>query len=357
MQSQNNNLDFSKHEFYVGIDVHKKSWNVTIRSNSIVLKTFSMNPESEGLKNYMEKNYPKGKYYSAYEAGFSGFNTHRELKQYGFNSIVVSPTDIPTSGKERVTKTDKVDSRKISRELENGNLKGIFIPSLLQQEIRSISRLRYQQVKKQTRIKNQIKSYLDFYGHKLPATPEMKRWSRKFIEYLQNLEFQYSMGKEQLEIYIEELLVIRNRIVQIMLSLKKHCTQYGLDKDIKLLRSVPGVGPITAVTIATEIIDINRFSNSEKFASYFGLVPSTNSSGEKERVLGLTFLFNSYIRSLIIEAAWISIRNDPALTLAFNNFSKRMSKQESIVRIAKKLLNRIYFVLKNNTEYVYAVVK
>jgi len=357
MQLRNSDLDFSNQEFYLGIDIHKKSWNVTIRSNNIALKTFSMNPDPQEITNYMKKNYPKGKYYSVYEAGFSGFHIHRDLNKYGFNSIVVSPTDIPTSGKERVTKTDKVDSRKLSRELENGSLKGIFIPSLLQQEIRSISRLRYQQVKKQTRIKNQIKSYLDFYGHKLPANPEMNRWSRRFIEYLQNLEFQYEMGKEQLEIYIEELLVIKNRIIQIMLSLKKHCAQYGIDKDIKLLRSVPGVGPITAITIVAEIIDINRFSNTDKFASYIGLVPSTNSSGEKEKVLGLTILFNRHIRSLMIEAAWISIRKDPVLTLAFNNYSKRMSNQEAIVRIAKKLLNRIYYVLKNKTEYVCAVVK
>jgi len=43
--------------------------------------------------------------------------------------------------------------------------------------------------------------------------------------------------------------------------------------------------------------------------------------------------------------------------MAFNNYSKRMSKQEAIVRIAKKLLNRIYFVLKNNKEYVCTVIK
>ncbi len=357
MHLQNSELDFSNQEFYLGIDVHKKSWNVTIRSNSIVLKTFSMNPNPKEISNYMKKNYPKGKCFSVYEAGFSGYEAHRNLLKYGFENIVVSPTDIPTSGKERTYKTDKNDSKKLARELENKSLNGIFIPSLLQQEIRSISRLRYQQVKKQTRIKNQIKSYLDFYGHKLPINSEMKHWSRAFIEYLQNLNFQYEMGKEQLNIYLEELFVIRERLVQIMQSLKKYCAQFGIDKDIKLLISVPGVGPITAVTIVTEIIDINRFSNSDKFASYIGLVPSTNSSGEKENVLGLTFMYNRYIRSLLIEAAWISIRKDPALTLVFNNYSARMSKQEAIVRIAKKLLNRIYFVLKNNKEYVCAVVK
>jgi len=288
MHLQNSNLDFSNQEFYLGIDVHKKSWNVTIRSSGIVLKTFSMNPEPKEISNYMEKNYPKGKYNSVYEAGFSGYEAHRALLQYGFENIVVSPTDIPTSGKERIYKTDKIDSKKLARELENKNLKGIFIPSLLQQEIRSISRLRYQQVKKQTRIKNQIKSYLDFYGHKLPKNSEMKHW---------NLKFHYSMGKEQLYIYLEELQIAKKRIIELVASLKKHCIQYGLDNDIKLLCSVPGIGFITAVTIKTEIMDISRFSNTDKFASYIGLVPSTRSSGEKDNILGLTYLYNRYIRN------------------------------------------------------------
>ncbi len=357
MQLQNNDLDFSNQEFYLGIDIHKKSWNVTVRSSNIVLKTFSMNPKPKEISNYMKKNYPKGKYYSVYEAGFSGYAAHRELIKDGFENIVVSPTDIPTSGKERIYKTDKIDSKKLARELENKNLNGIFIPSLLQQEIRSISRLRYQQVKKQTRIKNQIKSYLDFYGHRLPKNSEMKHWSEAFIEHLENLKFHYSMGKEQLYIYLEELQIAKKRIIELVDSLKKHCIQYGIDNDIELLCSVPGIGFITAVTIETEIMDISRFSNTDKFASYIGLVPSTRSSGEKDNVLGLTYLYNRYIRSLIIESAWIAVRKDPALTLAFNNYSKRMSKQEAIVRIAKKLLNRIYFVLKNNKEYVCAVVK
>lgn len=223
--------------------------------------------------------------------------------------------------------------------------------------MRSLSRLRYQQVKKQTRIKNQIKSYLDFYGHRLPQNCEMQHWSRKFIEHLRTLEFNYDIGKEQLEIYIEELLIIRNRILQILILLKKHFRQYELYHFIDLLRTVPGVGFVVATTLYLEIMDIKRFSNNEKFASYIGLVPSTMSSGEKKKVLGLSFQFNRYLRSLLIESAWIAIRKDPALTLAYNNFLIRLSAQEAIVRIAKKLLNRIYYVLKNEKEYVYSVVK
>jgi len=357
MNDQERGLDFNNQDFYLGIDVHKRSWAVTIRSNNIVLKTFSMNPSPKELSDFMKKRYPCGNYYSVYEAGFSGYGMHRELESLGFSNTIVSPSEIPTTGKEKLTKTDEVDSRKLARELEKGTISGIYIPSQLQQEIRSLSRLRHQQVKKQTRIKNQIKSYLDFYGHKLPQNCEMQHWSRKFIEHLRTLEFNYDIGKEHLEIYVAELLVIRNRILQILILLKKYFRQYEKYHILELLRTVPGVGFTVATTLYSEIMDIERFTNNEKFASYIGLVPSTLSSGEKKKVLGLSFQFNQYLRSLLIESAWVAIRKDPALTLAYNNFLIRLSAQEAIVRIAKKLLNRIYYVLKNEKEYVYSVVK
>ncbi|MEW5694284.1 MAG: IS110 family transposase [Candidatus Hydrogenedentota bacterium] len=357
MEKQNKHLDFSNQQFYIGIDVHKRNWTVTIRSNKMVLKTFSMNPDPKELISHMERNYPGGKYYSVYEAGYSGYWIHRELTEKGIKNKVVSPTEIPTSSREKLTKTDKVDSRKLARELGNDSFRGIYIPTVLEQELRSLCRLRYQQVRKQTRIKNQIKSYLNFYGHKLPENCEMKHWSRKFIEHLRELNFEYAMGKEQLEIYIEELITVRTRLTRIIKSIKNHFTEQGKEKEIKLLRSVPGIGFLTAITLLAELITIERFSSIDKLAGYLGLIPSTRSSGEKDNVLGISILGNRYLRYLLIESAWTAIRHDPALTLAYNNYLRRMSKQKAIIRIAKKLLSRIIYVWKNEKEYVYSVVQ
>jgi len=281
---------------------------------------------------------------------------HRELTSLGFNNIIVSPSDIPTSGKERLRKTDKVDSRKLARELSAGNLKGIYVPSLLFQELRGLSRQRYQQTKKLVRIKNQIKSYLNYYGKELPENCELLHWSNQFINHLRTLEFAYEIGKEQLENYIDELLILRKRKLEILQSLKKHLQKHNLYNKIKLLLTVPGISYITATTLLTEIADIHRFNSTDSFASYIGLVPSTNSSGEKDKILGLTVQFNRHLRQLLVEASWIAIRNDPALTLSFANYSKRMCKQKAIIKIARKLLNRIYYVLKNEKEYVCSVV-
>ena len=356
MKQKDNRIDFSNQELFIGIDVHKRSWTVTERMKDLELKTYSMNPSAEELSAHLQKYYPGGNYNSVYEAGFSGYWLHRKLTDLGFNNIIVNPSDIPTSGKERLRKTDIVDSRKLARELSAGNLKGIYVPSILFQELRGLSRQRYQQTKKLVRIKNQIKSYLNYYGQPLPENYEVLHWSNRFIMHLKTLEFSYEIGKEQLTNYIDELVILRKRKLQILQSLKGHLQKHNLYNKIKLLLTVPGISYITATTLLTEIADIHRFKSTDRFASYIGLVPSTKSSGEKEKVLGLSVQFNRYLRQLLVEASWVAVRNDPALALSFTKYSERMCKQKAIIKIARKLLNRIYYVLKNEKEYVCSVV-
>ena len=65
---------------------------------------------------------------------------------------------------------------------------------------------------------------------------------------------------------------------------------------------------------------------------------------------------NKFLRKALIESSWVAARNDPALSLAFNKLCERMKPNEAIIRIAKKILNRIRFVMKNKTKYVPCVV-
>jgi len=351
MNSENKALNFDNQHFFVGIDVHQKSWTVTIRSGKIVLKTFSMNPSVQELSRYMKENYPGGSYQSVYEAGCFGYYIHREMQESGFNNIIAAPTEIPRSEKEKTIKCDPVDSRKLSRELENQSLKGIYIPDVLHQELRSLSRMRYQLSRKQTRIKNHIKSYLTFYGHKYPEHYQMGHWSGRFIEYLQSLEFAYEPGKEQLRIYLEELQTIRGLLTRTTRLLREYCRKYNINDTILLLTSVPGVGFVTAVSTYTEVMDIKRFPDLDRLASFVGLTPTIVSSADKASNLGIKNQHNRYLRSLLIEAAWVAIRRDPALLLSYNNNKKRMCAQKAIIKIARKLLNRIRFVWKNQKEY------
>ncbi len=104
---KNNKLEFRNQRIYVGIDVHKKSWEITIILNGMKVKKYSMNPRPDELHKYLRKHYPGGEYYSVYEAGFSGFWADRVLRELGIKNIIVNPADVPTKSKVRRSKTDR----------------------------------------------------------------------------------------------------------------------------------------------------------------------------------------------------------------------------------------------------------
>ncbi len=149
-----NKLDFSSQSIYVGLDVHKKSWTVSIFSEQCEHKTFTQPPEVDKLVHYLKRNSPGAAYHAVYEAGFSGFWTHDELRDQGVNCIVANPADVPTTNKERTMKRDPTDCRKLARSLRSGELKGIYVPARPKLEDRSLVRTRQSMVKKQTRCKN-----------------------------------------------------------------------------------------------------------------------------------------------------------------------------------------------------------
>ena len=352
MISTNSHVDFTDQNFFIGIDVHKKNWTVTLRHNQMELKTFSMNPSPQALQHYMLRHYPGAHCQSTYEAGFSGFWIHRELEQFGFTNMVIHPGDIPTTHKEKTTKTDKVDSRKLARELENGTLRGIYIPGEFHQQLRSLCRLRYRQLQNLVRVKNRIKGHLYTYGISIPSHDELPHWSGRFIQWLKSLRFSFAPGNEYVRLCLEELEDHKKRLAQTIRLLRTYCKEHGITDKIRFLCSVPGIGFVTAITLYTELIDIHRFSGLDSFASYVGLIPSLHSSGERESQCGLTHRHNRYLRYILVEAAWVAIRKDPVLLCTFNRLTRRMKKQDAIIRIAKKLLSRIAYVWKNETPYV-----
>lgn len=357
MITENKPLEFNNQRFDIGLDVHHKNWTATINWNHMELKTFSLNPDASILAEYMRRNYPGGKYYSVYEAGFCGYSVHRALLAEGIENIIAAPTEIPTSLKEKDIKRDPVDSRKLARELSNGSLKGIYIPSELQQELRSLVRLRAQQVKSQSRLKNQIKSHLHFYGHSLPKNFQLKHWSKDFIDKLRKMEFKYPIGKKHLDIQLDTLIQARDTIAGTLKSIRQFVEYFNLSEIIRLLQTIPGVGFITAITLYSEIIDIKRFGSFDQLAKFCGLVPSVRSSSETIISSKLSRANHRKLREIIIEAAWVAAKKDPALLRCYSDYIKRMSKQEAIIKIAKRLLNRIRYVWLNLKPYVPSVIK
>lgn len=359
METQSNKIDFSNQNIYVGFDVHLKSWKVTIMTEATTYKTFSQDPRPEILNEYLRKHFPGGIYHTAYESGFCGYWIHNKLLSYGIKSNVINPADIPTTDKEKVQKEDMRDSRKIARSLRNGDLTPIYVPTLKTIEDRGLIRTRITLVKDLTRYKNRIKAFIYFHGIEIPQifSKPGSHWSKRFTNWLENIEIEEESGKIALTLLVAESEHLRISILNITRQIKKLSQSEAYNENVVLLRSVPGIGLLTAMAILTELETINRFNNLDKLCSYIGLVPSTHSSGEQDITGDITPRGHSILRTAIIESAWMAIRNDPALLKSYLDYCKRMEPNKAIVRIAKKLISRIKYVLKNKQPYVLSLVQ
>ena len=358
MQEKINEKTFEGQSIYVGIDVHKKDWKVTILTTELLYKTFSAVPQADKLGAYLRSNFPGATYYSAYEAGFSGFWLHKELIKLGINSIVVNPADIPTTDKERKQKEDLRDSRKIAQSLRSGQLKGIYIPKEMVQHDRILMRTRHALIKDLKRSKNRIKSVLFFLGVNYPErfSSSGSHWSKPFMKWLEDLSFEHPTVKAGINAHLDQVKHLRNSVLKITRQIKETSKNVEYKDNVVLLITVPGVGILTAMLLLTELEDITRFKTFENLCSYVGLVPSTASSGESKIDTGITPRRNARLRSALIESAWVAIRNDPALLATYQTLIKRMPGNRAIIRIAKKLLRRMAYVLRKKSAYEKGII-
>ena len=350
-------LNFSGQPIYIGLDVHKKSWSVSIFTKQGEYKSFSQTPKTETLMKYLQHHFPDGQYLSVYEAGYCGFWIHDQLREKGIQNIVANPADIPTQDKERRNKRDRVDCRKLARGLRSGDIQGIYTPPRWKLEDRSLIRTRLSMGRKQGRCKNQIKSMLLFYGVDIPEQREMGHWSRRFIRWIEGIRMQRASGDVALKIHVEELCHLRQIIAKLNRAILALSRTEEYQGWVSLLRTVPGISTLTAMIVLLELSEINRFPSLDQLCTYVGLIPDIQGSGEKEHVGGMTQRGHSYLRWLLVEASWVAVRKDPAMMEAFNEYCKRMKKSKAIIRIARKLLNRIRYVLKNQAEYVPSVIE
>lgn len=350
-------LNFSNQHIYVGLDVHHKQWNVSIVSGNILLGRMSREPNTESLVKYLRTNYPGAEYHCVYEAGFSGFWLYYELREAGIDCIVTNPADIPTTHKEKDRKTDRVDSGKLARCLSYGQLKGIQILDPQSYEHRALLRTREALVKDQTRCKNRIKGLMKFFKIEVKDKDIKSHWSNKYMDYLEQIYTLDVNLKASLNSYLGQLRHLRKEISQITKQIRKLARTEKYSKSVDLLCTIPGISVLSAMILQLEIGNIGLFRNSDRLCSFVGLVPSEHSSGEKKSQGHMTRRGKGVLKKTIIEASWTAIRKDPGLLMVYENLLKRVRGSRAIITIARKMIGRIIFVLKNNEPYKFLPTK
>jgi len=350
-------LDFTGTIIFTGVDVHKKNWRVNIQDSEFELEDFSQNADVVLLYKHLNCKYPGATFKVCYEAGFSGFSAQRWLASQGIDCQLVNAADVATTDKEKRQKTDKIDARKLCEHLQSKKMKGIYVPPLQWEHGRSLVRARARIVSNQTRCKNRIWQLFHFSGLALPKDYEAGQyWSRNFVKELQATDCGTEELKITLGLYIKDFLQTRALLLEATKAIGNLSKQSEYQKGIALLRSIPGVGEINAAVILFELRDVSRFKRFDNLCSYAGLVPNTSDSGETKKTKGITNRSNHYLRTALIESSWSVVRKDPALLMKYKMYCRTMEKNKAIIRIAKHLLSRINYVLKNKKEYVSGVV-
>ncbi len=334
-----------KEKIYVGIDVHKKTYSVTILGECIEKKRVSMSASPNALITFLETTYSSKEINTAYEAGFCGFHLHRQLENAGIKNIIVNPASIEIAANQRV-KTDKKDSNKIAEHLSQRRLKGVRVPTLKEESKRLLTRTRSQLIVQRVRTGNQIKSKLFLFG--LIDCNDENVMSKKYLEHIKTLNL-----NEELRIAIDCLsniwLYLSEQINKIDLELQKQAQN---DVDLEsIYRSVPGLGPISARILANELGDMSQFKNERTLFCFVGLTPSEHSSGESVRQGHITRQGAGRLRKVLTECAWINIRKDPAMAEVFNRISATRGKKRAIIGVARRLIGKIRACFKKRTLY------
>ena len=351
---QRNKISFKGQKIFIGIDVHKKNWDVAIAPEVGNVKRHTQKASAKELFDFLKKHYPDGDYLAVYESGFSGFSTYYALKDVGIECKVIHAADVPTTQYEEVMKTDRVDSVKLVRSLKAGLLKGIYIREKENIDDRSVVRIRKTIQKQLSGYKARVKHMLHCNGVSFPERFEKpgSHWSKAFLKWLKEDMTLLSSTRNSLDLLIRQVETIRLTLLEATKMMRSLSQTERYKHKCDLLMTVPGIGFIVSMCILTEIYDVKRFHNEKEFAAYLGLIPTSHSSGDKVVHGEMTFRGNKQLGPMIIETAWISICKDAGLGSLYLRYKERMKPQEAIVRIARKLSNIIFAVLKNETQYV-----
>lgn len=336
-------------KLFIGMDIHKKSWSVHLRTDLFDHKGFTIPPLPQTLVDYVCSHFDGHEVSITYEAGCCGFSAARHFLSMGWQVKVVNPSDVPRSDKQQYQKTDKLDSRNLCKQLQQDQLHGIYVPTEPEEQLRSLLRQRNQVVKQLRTTKSQIKGLLLFHGIQLPEQFDNPNWSKDFIAWLRDIPWSQTTGTACMHSKLRILELLNKEYLQTSNELRAWCRK-NKAKDYYLLKSIPGIGGLVAAAILAEMGDIRRFNNEREFSNCIGLVPAIHQSSETDIKKGITPRCKALLRSYLIESSWVAIRADPEIQAYYRKHVGKNPKNV-IVKVAHKMCRRILSVIKNETPY------
>jgi len=334
---------------YIGLDLHKKSIFATVLGeDGKILSRTKIGPNTRDICYYLKNQGRKEELSVAMEASYNWPYCYRAVEEAADNITLAHPLKTRIIGEAKI-KTDKIDSKVLAYMLRADMLPAAYVPKRETLQNKMLLRARISLVRLRTQIKNKIHAIVDR--------------NRDSYEGLKNLSDIFgSSGKTILRdtkitpIDYKILLGYLDLIEEINIKIKDLESQINMiakiDNDIEILKTIPGIGTLTAFLIKSEIDDISRFPSKEKLCSYAGLIPSTRGSGEKLYHGRIVKQGNKFIRWALTESTLVAIRYSEYFRYHYNKVRSRKNANSAAIAVARRMLEIIYVMLKEKRSYI-----
>lgn len=319
--------------FWMGLDVHKKSYSVAIVDRNEVVFTWSVPANPQSLVQQIT-DLSLSIEVACFESGPTGFTLARVLSESEIPVIVAAPSKIPRSVSPG-SKTDRLDCIKLARYAAKGLIRSIAVPAPQAESERALMRRRHQLTDGIRREKQRIRAMFLYHGIDEPQS--VLHWRADFPEQVSNAGFR-AREKECIESHLRELLFLIEEQRLVDNHLEKLITSPDHAGEYAAVTSVPGVGFVTGTTFLLEVFEPARFSRAEEVASYLGLAPTVRHSGQKTPRGHLVPVGQRRLRSLLVEASWRWIASDAQAKARYQKILSRTGlPQKAITAMARRL--------------------
>lgn len=333
-------------QYYVGVDNHKKfSYLSVMDAKGVVVKEGKVVNTKEAVNKFLGKEYTKDTS-AVLEAGRNWTVMYDWLEEELDEVKLAHPMKVKAIAEAKI-KTDKIDAKTLAHLLRCDLIPEAYVCDKEARVAKNILRQRMFLVKLSTMVKNRIHLIIDRHPEVKGQIDPSDLFGKQGLEWLGVV----TLPKEDRRILDEELELLMYLREKIDAS-DHWVVQLGKDNaDTKLLMTIPGIGKFFALLIATEIDDIARFRDKNKFASYAGLIPSVHASADKRfygRIIGHG---NKYLRWAFIEAVWPAIRKDLSLRELYESLKARKGANKAKVAVARRIAIIAYRVLSQRRPY------
>ena len=266
----------------------------------------------------------------------------RLLAELHFELWIGDAAEIRTK-RVRKQKTDRQDAQLLLRLLLEDRFPRVWVASYENRDLRQLLWHRHRMVQTRTRIMNQLQAVALNEG----LRRKKGLWREAGRKQLESFRLAPWASRRR-----RDLLELLDRLNPTIAELTQAVEQ-EVEKcpEAKRLMTHPGVGPLTALALVLIIGTPERFGSGKSIASYLGLVPSEESSGDRRRLGHITKQGNSLLRFLLVEAAQVTVRSDPEWRGKFFHLAMRRGRKIAKVAMARRLAVRLYWMWRKGWDY------